>query len=127
MRFGWFFFTQKIGEYGYGFSFDEEEEVSGDSLTIYGSTFIADAADFLKAYPQYRLEDYLFNLSIAQIQFMASDNTHTKYLKGKDKKVWNNYKEALEAQKNVEDFMVGLGALDLKEGEEFVIPIYKEK
>ena len=58
---------------------------------------------------------------------MASDNTHTKYLKGKDKKVWNNYKEALEAQKNVEDFMVGLGALDLKEGEEFVIPIYKEK
>ena len=29
---------------------------------------------------------------------MAVDNTHTKYLKGSDKKAWERYKEELEAQ-----------------------------
>lgn len=45
------FFTQKIGEYGYGFTDDEEEEIGGDSITVYGSTIIADASDFLRAFP----------------------------------------------------------------------------
>ena len=94
-RLVWFFFTQKIGEYAYGFSSDEEEEISGDSLTVYGSTIIADASDFIRAFPQYTLDDYLYRLSCAQIQFLAVDNTHTKYLQGSDKKVWENYKEAL--------------------------------
>lgn len=93
-----FFFTQKIGEYGYGFSLDAEEEINGDSLTIYGSTVIADAADFIRAFTQYTLDDYLYKLSCAQIQFMAVDNTHTKYLKGSDKKAWERYKKELEAQ-----------------------------
>ena len=97
-----FFFTQKIGEYGYGFSTDAEEEIHGDSLTIYGSTVIADAADFIRAFTQYTLDDYLYKLSCAQIQFMAVDNTHTKYLKGSDKKAWEKYKAELEAQeKNI--------------------------
>lgn len=33
---------------------------------------------------------------------MAVDNTHTKYLKGSDKKAWEKYKAELEAQeKNI--------------------------
>lgn len=99
-----FFFAEKIGEYAYGFTSDAEEEVNGDSLTVYGSTVIADAADFIRAYPQYTLNDYLFTLSCAQIQFMAVDNTHTKYLRGSDKVAWGKYKEELDAEKKNEDF-----------------------
>lgn len=126
-RLVWFFFTQKIGEYAYGFSFDEEEEINGDSLTIYGSTIIADAADFIKVYTQYTLDDYLFNLSIAKIQFMAVDNTHTKYLKGRDKKAWTNYKEALESQRKLDGFFGNFNIPELEEGEEFEIPVHKNK
>ena len=55
---------------------------------------------------------------------MAIDNTHTKYLKGADKKAWNGYKEAYEAQQKLENFMSGLGVHDdLKEGEEIEIPV----
>lgn len=122
-RFEWFFFTQKVGEYAYGFTADAEEEVSGDSLTVYGSTIIADAADFLKAFPQYTLDDYLFKLSCARIQFMAIDNTHTKYLKGSDKKAWNNYAQALEAQQKLDNFLGGFNVPELKEGEEYDIPV----
>lgn len=124
----WFFFTQKIGEYAYGFTADAEEEVNGDSLTVYGSTIVADASDFLRAFPQYTLDDYLYRLSIARIQFMAVDNTHTKYLHGSDKKAWNNYKKALESQKKLDNFMDGFGKLpELKEGEEYEIPVNKNK
>ena len=128
-RFEWFFFTQKIGEYAYGFTADEEEEINGDSITVYGSTIIADASDFLRAFPQYTLDDYMYHLSIAHIQFMAIDNTHTKYLKGSDKKAWNNYSEALKSQKKLDNFLDGLlGSKkipQLKEGEEFEIPVRK--
>lgn len=61
-------------------------------------------------------------MSCAQIQFMAVDNTHTKYLKGSDKKVWENYKEALEAQKKLENFMSGFKTPKLKKGEVYDIP-----
>ena len=123
-RFVGFFFTQKIGEYAYGFTTGEEEEIGGDSITIYGSTIIADAADFIRAFPQYRLDDYLYRLSIAQILFMAVDNTHTKYLKGTDKKIWQSYKEAYEAQEKLENFFSRIGApKNLKAGEELEIPV----
>ena len=125
-RLVWFFFTQKVGEYAYGFTADAEEEIGGDSITVYGSTVIADASDFLRAFTQYRLDDYLYRLSIAQIQFMAVDNTHTKYLKGTDKKAWNGYKDAYEANKQLEKFMGGLGnTKQLKAGEEMEIPVRK--
>ena len=121
-----FFFTQKIGEYAYGFTSDTEEEIGGDSITVYGSTIIADAADFLRAFPQYRLDDYLYRLSIAQVQFMAVDNTHTKYLKGADKVAWNNFKEAYVAQKKLELFFSRIRPKhQLKEGEEYEVPINK--
>ena len=59
---------------------------------------------------------------------MAIDNTHTKYLKGADKKAWNNYKDAYEAQKQLEKFMGGLGIpKNLKAGEEIEIPVNKGK
>ena len=123
-----FFFTQKIGEYGYGFTSDSEEEIGGDSITVYGSTIIADASDFIRAFPQYTLDDYLYRLSIARIQFLAVDNTHTKYLHGRDKKAWNDYKQAFEAQKKLENFTAGFGKLpELKEGEEYEIPVKKNK
>lgn len=124
-RFVRFFFTQKIGEYGYGFSNAEEEEIDGDSIQIYGSTIIADAADFIRAFPQYRLEDYLYNLSAAQIQFMSIDNTHTKYLKGSDKKAWNNFKDAIKAQNKLNAFVDSLHAPKLEKGEEYIIPVKK--
>ena len=120
-----FFFTQKIGEYAYGFSSNEEEEIGGDSITVYGSTIIADASDFLRTFTQFRLDDYLYRLSIAQIQFMAIDNTHTKYLHGADKKAWNNYKDAFEAQKKLEGFMSGFAPHGLKAGEEYEAPVPK--
>ena len=36
---------------------------------------------------------------------MSTDNTHTKYLQGRDKKAWQTYKEAYVAQKKFETFM----------------------
>ena len=57
---------------------------------------------------------------------MSIDNTHTKYLKGADKKAWNDYKTAYEAQTKLENFMSGFKTpKDLKEGEEYEIPINK--
>ena len=126
-RFGWFFFTQKIGEYAYGFTSGEEEEITGDSITVYGSTIIADASDFLRIFPQYTLDDYLYKLSCAQIQFLAIDNTHTKYLHGSDKKAWNNYGEALKAQNKLDNFLGGLNIPQLKEGEEYEIPTRRNR
>ena len=69
----------------------------------------------------------MYNLSIAQIQFMSVDNTHTKYLKGKDKKAWENYKEALKAQQSLDNFMGNFDIPDLAEGEEYEIPVRKKK
>ena len=56
---------------------------------------------------------------------MSIDNTHTKYLKGADKKAWNNYKEAYEATRKLENFMDSFKLPDLKEGEEIEIPVRK--
>ena len=68
----------------------------------------------------------MFNLSCAQIQFMSIDNTHTKYLKGRDKKAWNGYKDALEAQRKLDNFIGGFNFPELDEGEEFDIPVRKK-
>ena len=58
---------------------------------------------------------------------MAVDNTHTKYLKGADKKAWNNYKEALEAQRKLDNLFDNFRVPDLAEGEEYEIPAPKRK
>jgi hypothetical protein len=58
---------------------------------------------------------------------MAIDSTHTKYLKGSDKKAWNNYKEALEAQNKLENFVGSFNVPDLAEGEEYEIPVRNKK
>ena len=81
----------------------------------------------MRAFPQYTLSDYLFKLSAAQIQFMAIDNTHTKYLKGADKKAWNNYGEAFKAQAKLSTFMKNLKIPDLKAEQEYDIPVNKNK
>ncbi len=41
--------------------------------------------DFLKANPFVSMNDYMYNLSIAKIQLMSNDFTHTKYLSEKQK------------------------------------------
>ena len=59
---------------------------------------------------------------------MAVDNTHTKYLKGTDKKVWTDFKSAYEAQKKLENFFSGFKVpQNLKAGEEIEIPVNKNK
>ena len=61
---------------------------------------------------------------------MAIDNTHTKYLKGADKKAWEGFKDAYKAASTLENFMGGFKLPDgreLKEGEEFEIPVRKDK
>lgn len=59
---------------------------------------------------------------------MAVDNTHTKYLKGVDKKTWNDFKSAYDAQQKLDSFMAGFGVHDdLKAGEEIEIPVNKNK
>ena len=61
---------------------------------------------------------------------MAIDNTHTKYLKGADKKAWEGYKDAYKAQQNLETFMGGLELpkdIHLKEGEVYDIPMRKKE
>ena len=59
---------------------------------------------------------------------MAVDNTHTKYLKGDDKKAWQRYKEAYESSKKLENFMNSLSApKNLKEGEVYEIPVKKKE
>ena len=58
---------------------------------------------------------------------MSVDNTHTKYLKGKDKKAWENYKQALETQKKFSNFLDSFKIPDLKDGEEYEIPVRKNK
>lgn len=57
---------------------------------------------------------------------MAIDNTHTKYLKGADKKAWNNYGEAIKAQSKLDNFISGLNIPKLANGEEFDIPVSKK-
>lgn len=64
---------------------------------------IGDAADMMKAFPQITWDEYLYKRSYAQLQIMAMDNTHVKYLKGKDKKIWDNYKEIIKAQTELEN------------------------
>ena len=68
------------------------------------------------------MDDYLFKLSCAQIQFMAIDNTHTKYLHGTDKKAWNGYADAYKAQQKLDNFLGGMKLPTLKEGEEYEVP-----
>ena len=53
---------------------------------------------------------------------MSVDNTHTKYLSGKDKAISENYKKAAEAYSGFESFGAALGA-GLKDGEEIDIPV----
>lgn len=71
------------------------------------------------------MDDYLFKLSCARIQFMAIDNTHTKYLKGADKSAWNNYGDIVKAQKKLENYFESFNVPKLKAGEEYEVPVPK--
>ena len=61
----------------------------------------------LKTFPQMTYNEYMYERSIAQIQFMATDNTHVKYLKDKDKRIWENYQKTLKAQSGF-DALIGI-------------------
>ena len=49
--------------------------------------------------------EYMYERSIAQLQFMATDSTHTKYLSDKDKKKIENYNKRLKAQEALDKFL----------------------
>lgn len=61
----------------------------------------------LKAFPQMSYNEYMYERSIAQLQFMATDSTHTKYLSDKDKKIIENYNTRLKDQQTLEAFFDG--------------------
>ena len=48
----------------------------------------------MKMFPQITYDEYMYKRSIAQMQFMAADSTHAKYLGPDDKKMMEDYKEA---------------------------------
>lgn len=68
---------------------------------------IGDLSDVLKTFPQMSYNEYMYERSIAQINFMATDSTHVKYLKGKDKKKWEKFHEIIKAQNDFEGFLKG--------------------
>ena len=45
---------------------------------------IGDLGDFIRSFPQFTYDDYLYRLSMAQVLFLTVDSTHIKYLRGKD-------------------------------------------
>ena len=49
--------------------------------------------------------EYMYERSIAQMQFMVNDNSHIKYLKGRDKVIWENYQKMLKAQERFDAFI----------------------
>ena len=61
----------------------------------------------MKAFPQISWNEYLYERSYAQLQIMSVDSTHTKYLYGIDKKIWENYQEIIKAQQAFERFLSG--------------------
>jgi len=44
---------------------------------------------------------------LAKIQFLSVDNTHIKYLEGKDEKIWKGYLEAIKSQRALERILEG--------------------
>ena len=105
----WFvtgFYAARIGEAIYGFS-DQDEDDSGGTITIMARSQIGDLADMLKTFPQMSYNEYMYERSIAQLQFMATDTTHTKYLSDKDKKIIENYNTRLKDQQTLEAFFDG--------------------
>ena len=59
----------------------------------------------MKLFPQITYDEYMFERSIAQMQFMAVDSTHTKYLSENDKKMLKDYNELLKAQEKFAKFL----------------------
>ena len=112
-RFRTGFYDARIGEQIFGFS-DQDEDESGGTITILARSAIGDASDTLKAFPQMTWNEYMYERSYAQIQFLANDSTHVHYLKGQDKKIWENYQKMLKAQESFSRF---LGVKDEEDNE----------
>lgn len=66
-----------------------------------------DISDTLKNFPQITFNEYMYERSIAQVRLMIADSTHIKYLKGKDKEMWEKYQKAIKAQEAFESFLSG--------------------
>lgn len=105
-RFRTGFYAARIGETVFGFS-DQDEDESGGIITIMARSQIGDAADIMKNFPQITYNEYMYERSYAQIQFLVGDSTHTHYLKGKDKKIIENYQQILKAQASFDSFLSG--------------------
>ena len=68
---------------------------------------IGDLSDMLKTFPQMSYNEYMYERSIAQINFMATDSTHVKYLNKKDKKKREKFQEIIKAQNGLESLFKG--------------------
>ena len=58
---------------------------------------------------------------------MSTDNTHTKYLQGNDKKAWQSYKEAYVAQRKFETFMDSISSKNKRKSGRHDIPLKDKK
>lgn len=75
---------------------------------------IGDLADALKAFPNITYDEYMYERSVAQIQLMAADSSHTKYLKGGDKKIWEDHLQYLKSIRHLEYLLGGGNPENLK-------------
>jgi hypothetical protein len=68
-------------------------------------------ADFLKAFPQFTVDYYLWGLSLPMIKIMGIDASHTLYLSEKQAKEYRTWKSARNAKlyDDPEKFMNDLG------------------
>ena len=103
-RFRTGFYAARIGETVFGFS-DQDEDESGGTITIMARSQIGDAADIMKNFPQITWDEYMYGKSYALIQFLIGDSTHTHYLKGEDKKIWETYQKRLKAYESFNNFI----------------------
>ena len=78
---------------------DDEEGESRGTIQLNAGTAIGECGDFLKAFPSFSYNDYMFKLSIAKILMMSNDITHPYYMTEKEKDIW---KKSYQWQKSLE-------------------------
>lgn len=57
-------------------------------MTIYSSSIVGEAMDFIKRYPSTTFEDYFWKYSAAMIKIMSSDGTYQAYLSEKQARAY---------------------------------------
>ena len=74
--------------------------------------------DFKKGFPFLKIDAAA---SVGNGVVAPADDMRKQYIEA-----WNNYKEALEAQKKLESFLGKFKAPQLKDGEEYEVPVIRK-